>query len=188
MDPPKGMQEINAPANAFLVAVDNCFLTFQHDSTKRKWYSCAYCRLTICTVKTHLGYSTIFMPSLPRRWRKDDRPCGHGQENPMLNLPFTGYFVHILFLQHDHTFLQVLYESFYVVRGLMNGIGKYYAISPVTCRGGWTRSCAHKKWVCCPIYNTIQRHTHASTHQVSYISRKLGPLCGKTDGHIFWLQ
>ena len=41
IDPPKGMCEKDAPANAFLKAVDNCSLTFEHDSTKKKWYSCA---------------------------------------------------------------------------------------------------------------------------------------------------
>ena len=27
-------------------------------------------------------------------------------------------------------------------------------------RGGWTRSRAHKKWACFPIYNTVQNVSH----------------------------
>ena len=27
-------------------------------------------------------------------------------------------------------------------------------------RGGWTQSRVHKKWVCCPIYNTVQNVNH----------------------------
>ena len=27
-------------------------------------------------------------------------------------------------------------------------------------RGGWTRSRAHKKWACYPIYNTVQNVSH----------------------------
>ena len=55
IDPPKGMQEMDAPANAFLAAVDNCFLTFQHDSTKRKWYSCAYCKINEMPAELYVG-------------------------------------------------------------------------------------------------------------------------------------
>ena len=49
--PPTGMQEIDAPANA----VDNCFLTFEHNSTKRKWYSCAYCKTNQMEAELYVG-------------------------------------------------------------------------------------------------------------------------------------
>ena len=46
---------MDAPANAFLAAVDNCFLTFQHDSTKRKWYSCVYCKTNEMPAELYVG-------------------------------------------------------------------------------------------------------------------------------------
>ena len=52
---PKGKEEIDAPANAFLAAVDNCFLTFEHDSMKRKWYSCAYCKTNQMPAELYVG-------------------------------------------------------------------------------------------------------------------------------------
>ena len=40
-------------------------------------------------------------------------------------------------------------------------VGHFSAkLKVVNCRGGWTRSRAHKKWACCPIYNTVQNVSH----------------------------
>ena len=55
IDPPKGMKEIDAPANAFLASVNNCFLTFEHDSVHRKWYSCAYCKTNQMPAVLYVG-------------------------------------------------------------------------------------------------------------------------------------
>ena len=55
IDPPKGMQAKDAPANAFLTSVDNCFLTFEHESKKRKWYSCAYCKTNRMPAELYVG-------------------------------------------------------------------------------------------------------------------------------------
>ena len=46
---------MDAPANAFVRAVDNCFLTFEHESNKRKWYSCAYCKTNEIPAKLYVG-------------------------------------------------------------------------------------------------------------------------------------
>ena len=45
----------DAPANAFLKAVDNCSLTFEHNSTKKKWYSCAYCKTNQMPAELYVG-------------------------------------------------------------------------------------------------------------------------------------
>ena len=55
IDPPKGMCEKDAPANAFLKAVDNCSLTFEHNGTKKKWYSCAYCKTNQMPAELYVG-------------------------------------------------------------------------------------------------------------------------------------
>ena len=44
-----------APANALLKAVDNCSLTFEHNSTKKKWYSCAYCKTNQMPAELYVG-------------------------------------------------------------------------------------------------------------------------------------
>ena len=36
----------------------------------------------------------------------------------------------------------------------------FHSLSIFQCRGGWTRSRANKKWVCCPVYNTVQNVSH----------------------------
>ena len=45
VDPPLGVSPEQAPATAYLRAMDACSLTFQHTmSGKKRWYSCAQCR------------------------------------------------------------------------------------------------------------------------------------------------
>ena len=49
------MQAKDAPANAYLTSVDNCFLTFEHESKKKKWYSCAYCKTNRMPAELYVG-------------------------------------------------------------------------------------------------------------------------------------
>ena len=55
VDPPKGMRATDAPANAFLKAVDNSFLTYEHDGIQRKWYSCAFCKTNQMPAELYVG-------------------------------------------------------------------------------------------------------------------------------------
>ena len=55
IDPPKGVLAKDAPTNAFLKSVDNCFLTFEHDGMKHKWYSCSYCKSNQMAAEWYVG-------------------------------------------------------------------------------------------------------------------------------------
>ena len=55
VDPPVGVRANNAPANAFLKCVQNCYLTFQHDGMKSKWHSCSYCKNNTMTADLYVG-------------------------------------------------------------------------------------------------------------------------------------
>ena len=55
IDPPKGVKAKDAPTNAFLKSMDNCYLTFEHDGTKYKWYSCSYCKSNEMAAELYVG-------------------------------------------------------------------------------------------------------------------------------------
>ena len=56
IDPPKGVRPKDAPANAFLKSVhNNCYLTFEHDGMKYKWYSCLYCKANKMAPDLYVG-------------------------------------------------------------------------------------------------------------------------------------
>ena len=58
VDKPQNISINDAPAAAYLRAVPDCSLSFEHgSSTKRsKWYSCSYCRTATIPLEQHVGH------------------------------------------------------------------------------------------------------------------------------------
>ena len=42
-------------SKCFLKSIDKCFLTFEHDSNERKWYSCSFCKTSQMPGELYVG-------------------------------------------------------------------------------------------------------------------------------------